>query len=141
VRKVAPVRPLVGLTVETALLVPLAVGYLVWLAAEGRSHFDPVGGDAAAGATAALLVGGGFVTAFPLLCFASAARRLWLTTLGLFQYLAPSLTFLLAVGVYREPFSALQGGAFACIWIALGIYTADALRPRATRSARNAAAR
>ncbi len=135
VRKVAPVRPLVGLTVETGLLVPLAVGYLVFLSLNGRGQF------VAADATAALLLGGGVVTAFPLLCFASAARRLWLTTLGLFQYLAPSLTFLLAVLVYREPFSAIQGVAFAIIWIALGIYSADALRPRATPAPRAAAAR
>jgi chloramphenicol-sensitive protein RarD len=136
VRKVAPVRPLVGLTVETAILVPLAVGYLVFLSAAGRSHF------VAPDLTALLLIGGGFVTAFPLLCFASAARRLWLTTLGLVQYLAPSLTFLLAVAVYREPFSAVQGGAFALIWVALAVYTVDALRgPGVRRQPGGAAAR
>ncbi len=59
--------------------------------------------------------------------------------MGLFQYLAPSLTFLLAVLVYREPFSAIQAGTFAFIWIALGIYTADALRPRVRPSAAAAA--
>lgn len=130
VRKLAPVRPLVGLTVETALLTPLSAAYLVFLAWEGGGSF--AGNDA----TSALLVGGGLVTAFPLLCFVSAARRLWLATLGLFQYIAPSLTFLLAVAVYHEPFAAGQAFAFLSIWIALALYSADALRPtrRATKS-------
>jgi chloramphenicol-sensitive protein RarD len=125
VRKLAPVRPLVGLAVETALLAPLAAGWLVWSAAGA--------GPAAAPdlRTVLLLAGGGLVTAFPLLNFAAAARRLWLTTLGLFQYIAPSLTFLLAVAVFREPFEARQGLAFVLIWTALAVYTADALRTRA----------
>ncbi len=129
VRKLAPVRPLVGLAVETALLAPLAAGYLVWRAGE----LEPVFGQELR--TSLLLAGGGLVTAFPLLNFAAAARRLWLTTLGLFQYIAPSLTFLLAVAVFREPFQASQGLTFVLIWTALAVYTADALsgRGRAAR--------
>jgi hypothetical protein len=58
------------------------------------------------------------ITAAPLLCFASAARRLPLSTLGFFQYVAPSLSFLIAVGVYHEPFGRAQAIAFACVWTA-----------------------
>ena len=74
------------------------------------------------------LLGAGPVTTLPLLWFASAARRLRLTSLGFFQYLAPSLSFLLAVLVFREPFVRSQAMAFGCIWLALAVYSGDALR-------------
>ena len=122
-RKVAPMAPLVSLSIETALLCPVAATYLVWLEARGagalsRSDHRTVG----------LLVFSGVVTALPLLWFASAAERLRLSTLGLFQYLAPSGHFLLAVLAYGEPFSLGYGIAFGCIWTALAVYSVDAMR-------------
>ena len=68
------------------------------------------------------------VTALPLIWFASAARRLSFSALGIFQYLSPTLSFLLAVGVYDEPFTPLRAFAFACIWIAIGLYSLDSWR-------------
>jgi chloramphenicol-sensitive protein RarD len=128
-RKVAPMAPLVSLTVETALLCPFAALYLARLEAHGRNAFsrsDPQ--------TAWLLVFAGVVTALPLLWFAAAAERLRLSTLGLFQYLAPSGHFLLAVLAYGEPFRPAQGVAFGCIWIALAVYSVDAMRAQGIRA-------
>jgi len=119
-RKLAPVEALAGLTIETALLTPLALAYLVWLAVAGESSFGTV--DAA---TTWLLIGSGAATAVPLCCFGAAARRLPLTTLGPLQYLSPSLAFLLGVWVYHEPFSPGQFAGFALIWLALLVFTYD----------------
>jgi membrane fusion protein (multidrug efflux system) len=94
-RKVAPMASLVSLSIETALLGPIAAFYLVWLEAHGRSALSRGGPQ-----TAGLLILAGIVTAFPLLWFACAAEWLRLSTLGLFQYLAPSGYFLLAVPGY-----------------------------------------
>jgi chloramphenicol-sensitive protein RarD len=126
--KLTRVRPIAALVVETSALAPLAIGFLT-LAVE------PVGG-AFRGATptlTALLLATGPLTALPLLWFASAARRLPLSTLGLFQYLAPTLSLLLAVLFYGEPFTGAHGVAFGLIWCALVLYTADALRTSAGR--------
>jgi chloramphenicol-sensitive protein RarD len=123
VRKVLPVDAVVGLAVETIVLTPVAVAYLFWLIWDGQVHF--LAGDTGMDM---LLAVSGVVTSVPLLCFAQAARRLRLTTLGMVQYLAPSLQFLFAVFVYREPFHFWQGVCFGCIWAALALYTLDALR-------------
>ena len=72
--------------------------------------------------------GSGVFTAAPLICFNSAAKRLRLSTLGLFQYIAPSITFLLAVALYDEPFTRSHALAFGCVWAALAIYSVDSLR-------------
>lgn len=124
VRKRAPVESLVGLTVETGIVAPLALGYMVWLGVGGHSSY----GDA--WTTDLLLVGFGPLTAVPLLLFAIAARRLQLSTLGFLQYLAPTLQFLLALTVWREPFTWVQGITFGLIWTALVFYSLDALRPK-----------
>jgi chloramphenicol-sensitive protein RarD len=116
-RKLAPVGALVGLTIETALLTPLAGGYLVWAAAGGRAAIF-----SGSVALDALLLLAGPVTAIPLLFFAGAARRLPLSTLGFLQYLSPTLQFLLAVLAYREPLDAPRLVAFALIWTALAIF-------------------
>jgi chloramphenicol-sensitive protein RarD len=120
-RKLAPVGAVIGLTVETLLLLPLAGGYLVWAVSSGRAAF-------LSGHTSLdlLLLLAGPVTAVPLLCFAGAAQRLPLSTLGLLQYLSPTVQFLLAVLVYGEPFDAARAVAFGFIWTALvvfGIYS------------------
>jgi chloramphenicol-sensitive protein RarD len=123
IRKVAPVGSLVGLTVETLILAIPGLAYLVLLdsRAEGVLFSDSRSMDA-------LLVGTGVFTAVPLLCFNLGARRIHLSTLGLMQYIAPSGMFLLAVIVYGEPFTAVQGWTFLMIWTALGIYSVDSLR-------------
>jgi len=112
------VAPLVGFTLETLLLAPPAIAYLAYLAAQGGMalpHESP--------GVKALVVGAGVITAAPLICFTSAARRLPLSTLGFFQYLAPSISFLLAVWLYGEPFGRTQAVAFACVWAALAVFT------------------
>jgi chloramphenicol-sensitive protein RarD len=72
------------------------------------------------------------VTVIPLLCFAAAARRLPLSTIGFMQYIAPTLQFLLAVTVYGEPFDRTRAGAFACIWVAVALFAFDSVRRRAS---------
>jgi chloramphenicol-sensitive protein RarD len=123
VRKLAPVMPVVGFTLETAILAPLGLAYLLYVGGNGS--------DASADATIGfrlLIVGTGAFTAVPLLCFNSAAKRLKLSTVGLFQYIAPSISFVLAVALYDEPFTRAHAFAFACVWLALAIYTLDSLR-------------
>jgi chloramphenicol-sensitive protein RarD len=122
-RKIAPMPPLVSLFAETALLAPVALGYLAWL-----EHSDTATGPGAGGAIQALLMLAGVVTALPLVWFASAAHRLRLITLGLFQYLAPSGHFLLAVVLYGEPVGPPQVRAFLCIWAGLLLYSWDGVR-------------
>ena len=87
-----------------------------------------------------LLALAGPVTALPLLCFASAARRLRLSTLGLFQYLAPTLALLVAVFLYGEPFARAHAVAFSLIWSALALYSADALHASRSILARSSTA-
>jgi len=122
-RKIAPVGSLVGLTVETALMLPAALGLLAWRVATERAAFL-----AGRPGLDVLLVLAGPVTAIPLLLFAGAARRLPLTTLGFLQYLSPTLQFLLAVLVYGEPFGRANAVAFALIWTALAIFAAHSAR-------------
>ncbi len=121
-RKRSPLGSLAGLTLETALLAPIAIAYLLWLASRGGGAL----GHASAWQQAGVL-SAGVVTAVPLLLFAAGARRLPLTTVGLLQYIVPSLTFLLGVFLYREPLAPARFASFAFIWAALVLYSADAL--------------
>lgn len=121
VRKKEGVDPLTGLLVETALLIPLAAGYLLWLGDAGQ--FLGAKGD---GVTGWLLILAGPMTAAPLALFMYAGRRLTLSTLGLLQYIGPTGQLILGVLVYGETFTPTHAAAFACVWLALGIYTADA---------------
>jgi len=121
-RKRLVVGPLVGLAVETGLMAPLALAYLAWLAWAGQPVF---GGRPD---LAAALVAGGPVTALPLLWFAAAASRLRYSTLGFFQYLAPTGHFALAIFAYGETPKPHELVTFACIWAAIALYTADAWR-------------
>jgi chloramphenicol-sensitive protein RarD len=120
-RKIAQVDALVGLTVETALLAPLALAYLAYQVARGTISF----GHGAPRVDGLLLLAG-VVTAIPLLWFTEAARRLRLTTMGFLQYMTPTGHFLLAVLVFGETFRWAQGVAFACIWAALAMYSIEA---------------
>jgi chloramphenicol-sensitive protein RarD len=121
-RKIAPVESLEGLAIETILLAPVAALYLGWLATRGELAFgsDPH--------LSWLLALSGVMTATPLLLFAAAARRLRYSTLGLLQYLAPTIQFLLAVLAYGEPLTSAHIVCFALIWAGLAIYAADGLR-------------
>ncbi len=123
IRKMAPVEPLVGLTIETLLALPVALGYLALLEVRGEGAFLHGGW-----VRDVLIMAAGLITALPLLWFANAAKRLRFSTLGLFQYLAPSCQMALAVYAYDEPFTPAHQLTFACIWGALALYSADARR-------------
>lgn len=123
VRKVTPVKATPGMFVETVLLLPLAAGYLLLSLSWGVDALVlddlPV---------LAALAGTGIVTALPLICFSSAARRLPLFMLGLMQYIAPSIHFLMAIYVWGEPLDQAKLAGFAMIWLALLVFTADSWR-------------
>jgi chloramphenicol-sensitive protein RarD len=123
IRKVAPVGALVGLTVETLLLSVPALIYLYYLDSRGAGTIFRVSLK-----LSLLLMGCALVTAIPLLFFTLGARRLYLSTLGLLQYIAPSCMFILAVFLFREPFSSVQVVTFILIWTALAIYSSDSVR-------------
>ncbi len=122
-RKTARLGPLEGLSLETLLMCPLALGYLAWLTYAGQSTFSTVPAT-----TRWLLAAAGPITAVPLLLFAAGARRIPLATLGLLQYIGPTITLLLGVLLYREAFGGARLAGFAVIWSALVIYSADGLR-------------
>lgn len=124
-RKTLPIGPSQGFFLEVVLLLPLALGYIIWLAARGEGHFGPT-----QPLDMALLVLAGPVTAAPLLFFGFGARLLRLSTIGLMQYMAPTIVFLLAVFVFGEPFGAGRALAFGLIWTALAIYTWSMVRGR-----------
>lgn len=125
-RKRIPLDAVSGLFFETLLAAPLALAYLAYLAAAGRLGFarGDLGLDL-------LVAASGVVTAVPLMLFAAGARRLPLTTMGFLQYLAPTLTFLLAVFVFGELFAPAQLLTFLLIWAGLALYSVDLLRRRA----------
>lgn len=122
IRKQTPIDAIEGLFMESLLLVPASVVYIVWLVLEGRSHF---GMDFQTGA---LIAASGILTSLPLCGFAFAARRLRLVTLGIFQYITPMLSFLVGVFLYHEPFDTARQVTFGLIWLALIVYTTDAIR-------------
>ena len=133
-RKKAGQAATLGLAVETLLLAPAALLFLIVLEAVGAGALGAVNG-----ATDLLLLAAGPVTVAPLLLFLQATRLLRLSTVGLIQYLTPTLQFLLAVALYREPFTAIHGAAFGCIWLALALYSADAWRSYRPRTLRTVA--
>lgn len=124
-KKKAPLDPLEGLTLETALLAPLAILYLLMLHGTGEGAFLRTGAT-----SDALMIGGGLVTTIPLLLFAAAVRSVPLSVIGILQYIGPTLQFLLGVFVYDEPFSRSQLVGFSIVWTALLIYAGDSLRAR-----------
>jgi chloramphenicol-sensitive protein RarD len=120
VKKMAPLNSVFGLTIETGILFLPAVAYLV------RAELVAEGTFAHAGAaTDVLLVGAGATTTLPLLMFASAARRMPLSLLGLMQYIAPSLQFLIGVLIYAEPFTRPQAAGFGLVWMGLVIFCVE----------------
>ncbi|MGO4256448.1 EamA family transporter RarD [Marmoricola sp. RAF53] len=132
-KKQAGVQPVESLTFETLVLAPLAVGYLVWLGLRGESHF--LGHGLGHGF---LLVLTGLITAVPLLLFGAAAIRVPLTALGLLQYLAPVLQFLLGVTLLDEGMTTMRWVGFGLVWVALVIFTVDSIRARRRADTRTA---
>jgi chloramphenicol-sensitive protein RarD len=121
-RKLIAVAPMAGLAVETLLSTPVALAFLIYQASTGSSHWNN-------GLELTLLfIGCGVITSLPLLWFNNAAKRLRLSTLGFFQYLAPSLQLGLGVFLYHEPFTLTHAITFGFIWSALLIYSITSLR-------------
>lgn len=120
IRKTAPLGALEGLALETMLLAPLAAGVLAWRTADVGSALG--GGD---GALLGLLALSGPLTALPLLLFAAGARRIPMSTLGVLQYIGPTIQFALGVWLFHEPFAGPRLVGFVLIWLALVIYTAE----------------
>ncbi|MDP6728742.1 MAG: EamA family transporter RarD [SAR324 cluster bacterium] len=120
-RKISEAGPLIGLTMETLILVPVALLLLSWWSLDGSSHFGTMS------ELDLYFLGCGLITSFPLLWFAAAAKRLRFSTLGLFQYLAPTSQFLLGVFLYKEPFTITHAITFALIWMALVLYSGNSI--------------
>jgi chloramphenicol-sensitive protein RarD len=120
-KKQAPLGALEGLTVETLLMAPIAIPGLLWLSLHGGTLATASLG------TWAWLLAAGPLTAAPLLLFAFGAKRIPMTTLGLLQYLSPSLQFMLGIWVFHETFQTNRMLGFVLIWTALVIYSADSL--------------
>ncbi|MBA5779381.1 EamA family transporter RarD [Stappia sp. F7233] len=131
VRKMTPVGATPGLFIETLLMTPFSLGFMIWLASHGGTVL-PTGDP---GLLVALL-GTGIVTALPLILFATSARRLPLSLVGFLQYIAPSIQFLLAISYWGEPLSTVKLASFVLIWISLAIVSVDAIRRRERRPAR-----
>lgn len=128
-RKTAALGALEGLTLETLLLSPLALaalGWLTWQGSGGFAHHDE--------ATLAWLVGVGPLTSVPLLLFAAGARRISLTTLGVLQYVSPTLQLLIGIWVFGEPLSGERLTGFVLIWIALALFSLEGWRHTRRRS-------
>jgi chloramphenicol-sensitive protein RarD len=122
IRKVAAVESVPGLAAETLMLAPVAVGWLLWCEAIGSGTL----GHASVGVNA-LLVGSGLATALPLALFAYGARLIKYSTIGILQYVGPTLQFLIGVLVFGEPFPRARAIGFVLIWAALAVYAADSL--------------
>jgi chloramphenicol-sensitive protein RarD len=114
-----------SLAFETAVLTPIAGGYLVWLSATGGSHFTTDGLG-----HALLLTTAGIVTAIPLICFGFAATRVSMVSLGLLQYLAPILQFVLGLVVFDEVMPTGRWIGFGLVWVALSLFTFELVRHR-----------
>ena len=131
IRKTVSIEALPGLAVETILLAPLAAGYLLWCQAKGIGVFGHTGA-----LVDALLLAGGVVTSVPLVLFAYGARRVPFSTIGILQFIAPSMQLACGLFVFGEPFESARATGFALIWVGLAIYAGNALwRARSIRPA------
>lgn len=133
IKKRLAAGPVASVTAELLLLLPLALGYLLVVHATGGGAF---GQDLR---TSFLLIFSGLISALPLIFFSSAARRVNLATLGLLQYLNPTLQFFCAVVIFREGFSSVQAVAFGLIWTGLAIYSTRSIRQEKARRRMSAA--
>lgn len=128
VRKLTPVDAFAGLGAETLLLAPMALGWSLWLAIQGGARF---GSDAS---TTMLLIASGAVTTVPLVLFAVAARGMPLAQLGLLQYLAPMMQFLIGVTLFGETLNSGQAISFGLIWTGLILFATDSVRAARQRT-------
>lgn len=128
IRKMTPVSPMAGLGAETLILTPFAVAYLFWLSGHGGVSF---GADHY---VTALLIASGALTTAPLILFAMAAHRLPMATLGLLQFLAPTLQFLCGVFLYGETLTHGQMASFALIWLGLILFASDSVAAARSKS-------
>jgi chloramphenicol-sensitive protein RarD len=124
-KKKAGVDAVESLTFETMVLTPIAFGYLLWLSAQGSANFTGHGAG-----HSLLLASTGLVTAVPLICFGGAAIRVSMTTIGLLQYLTPTIQFTLGLLVFHEEMTPVKWFGFSLVWLALVIFTSEALRHR-----------
>ncbi|WP_265500176.1 EamA family transporter RarD [Paracoccus beibuensis] len=127
-KKSLPLGPNQGFTLEVLLLTPFAIALLIWQALQGQSHFTSGGWG-----QTLLLLGAGPVTAIPLLFYANGAKLIRLSTIGILQYIAPTMIFLCAVLLFGEPFDGARLIAFPMIWAALVIYSVTLLRQAGQR--------
>jgi len=125
VKKKSPLGSLYGLTLETGLVFIPALGYLIYAQTTGEGSFGHTGliQDL-------LMLGSGFVTTIPLLMFASAAKRIPLTMIGIMQYIAPTLQFLIGVLIYKEPFTTTSLIGFSLVWVALIVFWMEGVYAR-----------
>jgi chloramphenicol-sensitive protein RarD len=114
-----------SLAVETMVISPVALAFIVWLMVTGSSHFETQGTG-----HALLMTTTGIVTAIPLICFGAAATRVSMTTLGLLQYLTPTIQFALGIWVFHEPMPVLRWVGFTLVWVALALFTVETLNHR-----------
>lgn len=124
-KKSLPIGPNQGFLLEVLILLPFALGYVLWLGPQG--HFVPGTSEFW------LLLGGGIVTAVPLITYANGAKLVKLSTIGIMQYIAPTFIFLIAVFVFGEEFDRARMIAFPIIWLALVIYTTSMIRQMRAR--------
>jgi len=129
IKKTAPLGSLQGLTVETAVLLLPAFAFLVYIGQTGQGAFLRTGA-----LIDILLIGTGFITVVPLLLFSSAARRIDLSLLGILQYIAPTIQFLLGVFAYHEPFTGDRLIGFCIVWSALIVYAAESYLTRRSQT-------
>lgn len=122
-RKTLPVGPNQGFFLEIMVLFIPALGYIAYLESTGQGHFTDTGPT-----DVVLLMSCGLVTAVPLMIYANGAKLLRLSTIGIMQYIAPTIIFVIAVFVFREPFGPAKVVAFVLIWISLAMYTSSLLR-------------
>jgi chloramphenicol-sensitive protein RarD len=122
-KKTLPVGPTEGFLLEVLLLCLPALGFILWQNSSGAGHFHLDGGH-----DMWLLAGAGFVTAIPLILYANGAKLLRLSTIAVMQYSAPTMIFLIAVFIFKEPFTTAKLAAFGFIWAALIIYTWSLLK-------------
>jgi len=121
-RKTIDVGPVQGFVIETTMLLPYCIGFIIWLSFQGTMQFATSSSDTA------LLILSGPVTAIPLMLFAAGAKRLRYSTIGILQYIAPTGMFLIAVYIFNEPVGFWKLVSFGFIWVALAIYSYDTFR-------------
>ena len=117
-KKTLPIGPAQGFFLEILILSIPAFGYAIWLQTSGGGHFGGTGAT-----DVWLLLGCGLITAVPLILYANGAKLLRLSTIGIMQYIAPTMIFFVAVFIFKEPFSNERAVAFALIWLALAVYS------------------